>query len=193
MEKYDNTKVSRSKQKLQATLMRLMKTRAVGRITVSELCSEAHVNRTTFYKYYKNVDDLLEKIESQVFNDFKTYAEKLPLINDTDKFIHTCLELIKKNHGMAQVIFASGKYALARQIFALFRDQCDEYWTAKIGYSDRKILDKIYYFVANGMIGIAGRCTDGTMEFDVDELSDFLNSIINDGVNGLAKNAKSGK
>lgn len=172
----------RSKLKLRKSLLELLKSRAISRITVQELCSEAQVNRTTFYKYYKNVDDLLEHIETSILDDFRYIAQHLPVTKNPDSFIHICLELVYKNNDMAQAIFASGKYELARQIFGIFHDQFIEYWRNSLNCNDPKTLEMIYFFVMNGVIGIVSRRTDGTIQADAEELGNFIHRITNQGV-----------
>lgn len=40
-------------------------------ITVSEICEQAHVSRTTFYTYYSNIPNLLDEIESTILADIQ--------------------------------------------------------------------------------------------------------------------------
>jgi AcrR family transcriptional regulator len=187
--KPENAQIQRSKLKLRKSLLNLMINRPVSRITVQELCSDAHVNRTTFYKYYKNVDDLLAEIETSIINDFRHIAQASLLDEDPEAFIKVCLELIDKNTDMARVIFASGKYELVRKVFALFHDQCIRYWHRELGCDDLRTLDMIYYFVVNGIIGIVSRRTDGVIHGTADELKDFINLISHGGINAF-KNLK---
>jgi len=43
--------------------MALMETEDISRITISQLCGTAQINRTTFYKYYGSIYDLLAEFE----------------------------------------------------------------------------------------------------------------------------------
>jgi AcrR family transcriptional regulator len=185
--KVEDARIKRSKLKLRKSLLNLMIDRPVSHITVQELCLNAHVNRTTFYKYYKNVDDLLDEVERNIIGEFREIAAQSLLDENPDTFVHTCLELVEKNHDMARVIFASGKYGLVRDIFALFHDQCVRYWHRVLDCDDLRTLDLIYYFVANGIIGIISRRTDGIIRGSTEELNAFINKISNDGINAFLK------
>jgi hypothetical protein len=125
---------------------------------------------------------LLAEIEASIINDFRHIAQVSLLDEDPEAFIQVCLELIDKNTDMARVIFASGKYELVRKIFALFHDQCIRYWHRKLDCDDLKTLDMIYYFIVNGIIGIASRRTDGVIHGSAEELKDFINRISNGGI-----------
>ena len=62
-------RIIRTKKKLTNTLLTTLKTKKIKDITVLELCKDANINRTTFYKYYKDVDDLLYKIEETLIKE----------------------------------------------------------------------------------------------------------------------------
>lgn len=53
-----------AQESLQAALVSLMLTKPIARIGVKELCSAAHVARSTFYTYYDNTDELLCEVEN---------------------------------------------------------------------------------------------------------------------------------
>ncbi len=63
----ENQRVRLSKMMLKNALLRLLKTKHIDKISIYELCDEAQINRTTFYKYYGNQYDLLTDIENDLF------------------------------------------------------------------------------------------------------------------------------
>jgi AcrR family transcriptional regulator len=180
--KTEDARIKRSKLKLRKSLLGLMINRPIGRITVQELCADAHVNRTTFYKYYKNVDDLLAEIKRSIMDEFTKVAEESLLGEDPEAFIYLVMHLAEKNDDMAQVIFASGQYDFVREIFALFHDQCIRYWQKILNCNDLRTLDLLYYFIVNGIIGIIRRRTDGIIHGDTEELREFVNKVSHYGV-----------
>ena len=66
--KYFNTAVRFDK-----ALLTLLDQKPFGFITISEICEEAGVNRSTFYLHYENTCDLLEETLKYVLNDFISY------------------------------------------------------------------------------------------------------------------------
>lgn len=66
--KYFNTAV-----KFDEALLLLLKKKPLDYITVSELCEEAGVNRSTFYLHYENIGDLLEETIRYVLDKFLSY------------------------------------------------------------------------------------------------------------------------
>ena len=85
-------RILNTKNKLTNTLLELLKTKKIKDITVLELCKKANINRTTFYKYYKDVDDLVLKIEESLISDLEKYISDIKrnyLISYTSKIIET--------------------------------------------------------------------------------------------------------
>lgn len=66
--KYFNTA-----KKMDLALISLLKKKPFDYITVSELCKEAKVNRTTFYLHYENTLDLLEETTQYILEGFLSY------------------------------------------------------------------------------------------------------------------------
>ena len=56
---------------LKAALLKILEEKPIDKITIYELCKEAQINRTTFYKYYGSQYDLLEEIENDNFNELQ--------------------------------------------------------------------------------------------------------------------------
>ena len=66
--KYFNTAV-----KFDKALLSLLEKKPFEYITVSELCVEAGVNRSTFYLHYENTRDLLEETVRYLIDRFRSY------------------------------------------------------------------------------------------------------------------------
>lgn len=63
-------RVRKTKKNIRDALTELMREKGVKDITVRELSELADINRGTFYNHYKDVFDLLEQIESEMFEEF---------------------------------------------------------------------------------------------------------------------------
>ena len=62
-------RVVRTRQQLRGALTELLKTKSVQDITVCELADKVNISRGTFYLHYKNVFDMLEKIEQEMLEE----------------------------------------------------------------------------------------------------------------------------
>lgn len=66
----ENQRVVISKRLLKEGVLRILKKKHVDNITVSELCQESEINRTTFYRHYQTPHDVLLEIELDFVNEF---------------------------------------------------------------------------------------------------------------------------
>lgn len=66
--KYFNTAV-----RMNDALMTILKRKPFEYITVSEICKEAGVNRSTFYLHYQNTKDLLSETTKRMLDHFLSY------------------------------------------------------------------------------------------------------------------------
>ena len=53
---------------IENSFLELLQEKPAAKITVTEICSKAQINRATFYKHYLDVPDLLSKLEENLFD-----------------------------------------------------------------------------------------------------------------------------
>lgn len=73
----NDTRVKRTKKLIRQGLAELSKTKSLSKITVKELTDLIEINRGTFYLHYKDIADLVESIESNLYNDFSDFITKV--------------------------------------------------------------------------------------------------------------------
>ncbi len=66
----EDRRVKRTKRVLREHLFRLLETKTIDTITVKELTEKADVNRSTFYFYYKDINDMIIQIQNDIFEVF---------------------------------------------------------------------------------------------------------------------------
>lgn len=70
-----------TKKRIQDAMMVLYSQVDFQKITVSMICSEAGLHRSTFYLYYNSTDELLREIEHNILDEIQHYSD---LVNDFD-------------------------------------------------------------------------------------------------------------
>lgn len=71
---YDK-RVIRTKKAIRAALFKIMESKNITDITISELTAEAGVNRRTFYTHYRNITDILVEVENDFLKSLKNLTE----------------------------------------------------------------------------------------------------------------------
>ena len=77
-EKKEDRRVRRTKKLLTQALTQLLQEKQINEITVKELTDLADMNRGTFYLYYKDMFDMLEKIEDGMFEALDAIVSPIP-------------------------------------------------------------------------------------------------------------------
>lgn len=67
--KETDTRIQYTKSALKGALLRILKTKPIAKVTIKELCEEAHLNRGTFYLHYCEPNDVLKEIEEDFVSE----------------------------------------------------------------------------------------------------------------------------
>lgn len=155
--------------RIEQEFWRLMKKQLLAQITISELVKNTHCNRTTFYYYFDNVDDLA----------WKVIAESIPVelpkiarsyftgeVGDVTIDADT-MHMVKK---LSTLIGRDGSSRLAY----LAADALKNMWLKELVPAGIQTDDEISYmldFTASGVIGIISRYGRSS---DVDQLENSI-------------------
>lgn len=67
-------------------------------ITIADILTEANINRTTFYKYYKNKHDLAEQMANKLKTNFFIPALEKRFSDSWEQFSQYFVTLLQDNH-----------------------------------------------------------------------------------------------
>ncbi len=86
-------RVIRTKKAIRTALFKLMETKDIAAITISELTSLANVNRRTFYTHYSNITDILDETESEIVDRVSGVIQRFDSKSLTDSTYTLFMEL----------------------------------------------------------------------------------------------------
>lgn len=157
MEK-ENRRVRYTKMVLRESLLSLLEKKPISKITVSELCQIADINRGTFYSYYQDVFDLLEKIEDEFYlSIFTSIAQSKTIKTNTD-LLCRIFEAIAGNGDLCRVLFGEyGDKAFLQKCCSIQRDRIVSEWRSYTKEIDENQLEYIYSYMVDGSVGILQR------------------------------------
>ncbi len=67
--KKEDRRIRYTKQVIKDTLLKLLEKNQFAKITVTELCRRAEINRGTFYLHYYDMNDVLDDILDDMLSD----------------------------------------------------------------------------------------------------------------------------
>ena len=178
-------RIIKTKKKLTNTLLELLNEKKIKDITVLELCKKANINRTTFYKYYKDVDDFVYSIEESLISDLEKYISDIKrnyLISYTSKIIET----IKEHKDIYSCLLSeNGDHTFLRKILGLVHEESINEWQKLLKKASREDLDKIYKFIVDGTIGIIEKWIKDDFDEEPSSVSVFINKICMSGLSSF--------
>lgn len=111
-------RIKYTKMIIRQSFIELLRERHIEKISVTDICKSADINRATFYRYYDNQYDLLSSIENEILEEIKI------AVFDKTKDIDALIELI----------------------FSLFCTRKEEWTLLLSDHADSRFISKIYMF-----------------------------------------------
>lgn len=106
--KNEDRRVKRTKKALRDCLFRLLDEKTADEITVKELTEAADINRSTFYFYYKDINDMIIQIQDEIYSVFerdviRTEA-KFNTLNDFVQYLTRFLVFCKEHNKICRFV-----------------------------------------------------------------------------------------
>ena len=73
----EDRRITRSKKALRDALIVLMEERGYDGFSVNDLCTQADLNRGTFYNHFRDKEDLLATLENEIMDDLECFQEQM--------------------------------------------------------------------------------------------------------------------
>lgn len=72
----EDLRIVKTKKAIRSALFELMSEKELSKITISEICVRAKINRKTFYSHYHSPADVIEELENEVLNEFSAILRR---------------------------------------------------------------------------------------------------------------------
>ena len=152
----------------------LVKENPVRKITVTKICEVSGVNRTTFYKYYLDVWDLLDQIEAGLAEEMDAFIESA-VKDDPRKSIAHILKAIRAN-GDKYLLLASdnGDRNYIENILKKWYTNNSEILERMLPKLDHVKRVWLYDFITQGDTKVVIDWIEGGMAESEDAVADFI-------------------
>ena len=182
-------RVRRTKESLRRALEDLLAEKPIQSITVRELADRVDINRGTFYLHYRDVHDLLEQIEEELFE------ELMEVIKDYDMdeiranltpFLTNLFTYLFKNERMIRVLLSNnGDLAFVNRVRNAISEKCLYSWIERRNPEDLSILNYTHGFIIAGFMSVLEMWLTSDMRQTPEEMAVLLDNIIMGGVKML--------
>ena len=178
-------RIIKSKNKLNNTLLSLLEKKQLKDITVLELCTEAKINRTTFYKYYKDIDDLVLIMEDTLIKELEQNINEIKrnyLLTYTNYILSNIQE---KQDIYIKLLGNNGDHTFLRRILSSVYNESITEWQKLLKKASIEDLEKIYNFIVDGTIGIVENWINNKCQEDPNNIAIFINKICMSGLSSF--------
>ena len=142
---------------LKDSLIELMKKKSISKITITELCENADINRTTFYAHFADQYQLLQSIEDETLEWVKEIIAGFSgKTNKSDfmKNIEQVFEYLIENKNHIQVLMSEqGNIEFQRKLMMVIYEQCG-IWLSNDINTDLIKSELYFVFLINGSVGL---------------------------------------
>ena len=170
-----------TEKKFKQNLIRLSEAKPLSKITVAELCKVSGVNRGTFYNHFNNIDDVMERIENDVFDEVKSNLDDIKLFSFDESFFRKITDIIKNNLQILRLIVKNNfiRNNLLHKVYYYSRGKYIKDLTEYNSNIKEKEAEDLFTYTFGGSIGLFLDCLrDPSTLDDAAKKADYHNDII---------------
>lgn len=182
-------RVRKTKKQLRQALMDIMSEKPSKSISVRELAERADINRGTFYIHYKDVNDLLQRLEDEMAERLilvcKRYAYATTEVS-AYPYLTELYRFARDNADLCMVLLGSnGDRAYTERICAILRSYFLRDFLSRFYAGDPARLDYFCHFIVAGNLTLTLEWLASGMKESPEEMAALAGAIIMDGVHTL--------
>lgn len=175
----EDRRARKTKKAIHDTFIALLKEKELKNITVAELARKADLGRGTFYLHYKDIYDLYEQIEQDLYSNLlNMFDSSLPSADSHNlkKLTQTIIAYIDQNRELFLLIVRSG--ANGKVMHKLRKLFTEKVLLEEPAYylSEYDRVESL--FIVAGVIGVLEEWLNNNLAVPKNQLSDMLHRVL---------------
>lgn len=180
-------RVVKTRQTIREALLDLMSERELSRITISELCALARINRKTFYRHYRVIGDVITEIENDILAEFaavfKSHGSSIFDVGAVLREIGETVDLRREyftrllKHNPELLVKGKIKAALCRMVSVSLRNSGT--------IENESAIPAASEFVVSGVLSLYSAWFDGGCEGSLEFLTEVAVKMITQGLTAI--------
>lgn len=163
---------------IKKSLIKLLQSKEIHKITVTDICKEADINRGTFYTYYNDPFDLLQKMEDEFFNKLIEHLNNNDQGQDNITALTEVFKMAEENKEFCKILINNlGDDRILKHIFYIANQEHINILRANISDNNKVFIDYLTRFAVNGAVGIIEEWIKNDFKEDPKELAELINNI----------------
>ena len=146
-----DARVRVTKEMLHRALLRMLKEQPIGTISVKDLCTEAGINRGTFYLHYGQPQDVLKEIENNFIAENLETFDRFWDNGRNLSYLATIYSCVLQNRELCRVLMGdNGDPQFLNSMRNLVKDGIVDEWQKEFPSYERDRLEFIFDYVFLG-------------------------------------------
>ncbi|MDO4183277.1 MAG: TetR/AcrR family transcriptional regulator [Coriobacteriia bacterium] len=162
---------------IRESFLALLEEQPVNKITVKAVCEGAQINRATFYRYYQDAFDLLDKLEEELLEGLLR-AMRESIEEGMENTLEQILCTMREHAQLYRVLCANGDPELSRKVFKTCYGAAADFIAQRHPALPESRRAWLYSYVAQGAGGVLDCWIAEGMADDPKEVAAFMERLI---------------
>ena len=171
-------RVVRTRSAIRQTLLSLIGERPVERVTTTELCREAHINRNTFYAHYHSPEDVLREIEDELVTDLEAEMGRR---HKDDEVALALIRHMARNQELYRTLWRCRSSRMKDRAMDLVATQGLEIWRQE-GLAELDEGELFLRFSAQGSLAVVDRWLYNGCHATPEEIAKLISRFVVEGM-----------
>lgn len=185
----EDRRVRKTRKALYDALAELLLTKPISDISVREISDLADINRGTFYLHYRDVYDMVDKLQDEIFEKFNLVVNSYEPDKYSDELFPMLVEifnLLAEHSKLAKVLMSkNGDAAFVDKLKNLIHEKCFAKVDEKLKLKTNISFNYFYQYIISGCIGIFGEWLNSGMRESPSEMADITEKLVLTGITSL--------
>lgn len=125
----ENRRIRITKMLLNDSFLKLLKNKPLARVTVKDICEDADLNRSTYYRYYTDPYDQMTKLETNIIEEMISYVNISESSKNNYDALYSIIKqmldyILSKKETFRVLLSNNGDISLQKDILTIFMKSC---------------------------------------------------------------------
>ncbi len=175
---------------LQQALIKLLQNKTIQEVTVTQLCQESGINRTTFYLHYQDANDMLQKLQDEFYCELINHLDNMAFDMNRDieipVFLVEILKYLRDHADICRIVVSSkGDDSFVMKLMNTAKEKSIVEYAQIYQNAKPESIEIFFNYVSHGCLGVLKSWLASNMSQQPEELAVVLGRLITQGLGFL--------
>ena len=185
--KREDKRVVYTKMFLKEALLQLMKEKPIDKISVTELCRRAEINRNTFYAHYDTPKSVLKEMEDELLTEIISLFPGT--VGESNRMrTNTICNLVYEKRELCRVLMSDNAGSLfLEKVLASFQSRVLNEWENSGIHADPKSYELMFEYLGIGSASVIRKWIVSDLNYTPAEVADMIDVLCEGSLLALVK------